>query len=112
MHLFQRQFPALDPVVEEGLCELIAYLWLQRQKNTEADFQIDLKQNNDDPVYGLIVHDGSSTYIHITHCPWCGVRLPGPKRDLWFDTLEKMGYEDPLNQEIPAEFLSNVWHRK
>ena len=52
VHLFQHRFPALAPVVEEGLCELIAYLWLQRQKNTGADYQIHLKQNSDDPVYG------------------------------------------------------------
>lgn len=62
--------------------------------------------------YGLIVHDRSSTYIHITHCPWCGVRLPEPKRDLWFDTLKKMGYRDPLDQQIPEEFLTDAWHGK
>ena len=26
--------------------------------------------------YGLIVHDGGSSTVRISHCPWCGARLP------------------------------------
>jgi hypothetical protein len=26
--------------------------------------------------YGLIVHDGGSSFIRINFCPWCGARLP------------------------------------
>lgn len=25
--------------------------------------------------YGLIVHDGGTSYVAIRFCPWCGVRL-------------------------------------
>ncbi len=25
--------------------------------------------------YGLIVHDGGSSYVEISHCPWCGASL-------------------------------------
>ncbi|WP_460304199.1 DUF6980 family protein [Actinocorallia aurea] len=25
--------------------------------------------------YGLIIHDGGSSYIEIAFCPWCGRRL-------------------------------------
>ena len=25
--------------------------------------------------YGLIVHDGGSSFIEISFCPWCGSRL-------------------------------------
>jgi hypothetical protein len=25
--------------------------------------------------YGLIVHDGGSSYITIDYCPWCGTNL-------------------------------------
>jgi len=25
--------------------------------------------------YGLIVHDGGSSYVAISHCPWCGTKL-------------------------------------
>ena len=26
--------------------------------------------------FGLIVHDGASSVIEITFCPWCGKKLP------------------------------------
>ena len=29
----------------------------------------------DDDSYGLIVHDGGSSYIRISYCPWCGTKL-------------------------------------
>lgn len=29
-------------------------------------------------VFGLIVHDGGSSFIAIDFCPWCGTRLPRP----------------------------------
>lgn len=25
--------------------------------------------------YGLVIHDGTESYIEISHCPWCGRRL-------------------------------------
>lgn len=59
--------------------------------------------------YGLIIHDGSSSYVLIQHCPWCGKKLPESKRDLWFDTLETLGFDNPLQDEIPAEFETDAW---
>lgn len=29
--------------------------------------------------YGLIVHDGGSSFVRIQFCPWCGVGLEKPK---------------------------------
>ncbi|WP_420910669.1 DUF6980 family protein [Qipengyuania spongiae] len=26
--------------------------------------------------YGLIIHDGGSSVITISYCPWCAVKLP------------------------------------
>ena len=26
--------------------------------------------------YGLMVHDGGSSAVEISFCPWCGARLP------------------------------------
>ena len=26
-------------------------------------------------TYGLIVHDGGSSFVAIAHCPWCGANL-------------------------------------
>ncbi|MER2010328.1 MAG: hypothetical protein ABS939_23085 [Psychrobacillus sp.] len=62
--------------------------------------------------YGIIVHDGSTSFIEISFCPWCGTKLPMSKRDLWFDTLEKLGYDDPFEQDIPQDFNSNKWYNK
>lgn len=66
--------------------------------------------------YGIPVRDGeeavSSSYIGIDFCPWCGRKLPDSKRDDWFETLEKLGYDEPMEQEIPKEFESSEWYEK
>ena len=62
--------------------------------------------------YGLIIHDGGNSCISISFCPFCGTKLPASKRDLWFDTLEAMGVEDPSEQDIPKEFTTSEWHKK
>ena len=62
--------------------------------------------------YGLLIHDGGSSYVLIAHCPWCGKSLPTPKRELWFETLSAMGFDEPMDQEIPDEFKTDAWHRR
>jgi hypothetical protein len=52
-------------------------------------------------------YDDSLTLIR--YCPWCGIALPESKRYLWFSTLERLGYDDPLCQEIPEEYKSKQW---
>ena len=54
--------------------------------------------------YGLIVHDGGASYVKISFCPWCGGRLPDSKRDLWLDELERLGFDDPFNEDIPKRY--------
>lgn len=61
--------------------------------------------------YGLVVHDGGATYILVQHCPWCGTALPESRRDRWFDELEAMGFEDPLQGDIPERYRSDAWYR-
>ena len=61
--------------------------------------------------YGLIIHDGGSSSREIKFCPWCGSKLPASKRDAWFNKLEKMGFDNPAEQNIPMEFNSDAWHR-
>jgi len=61
--------------------------------------------------YGLIIHDGGESFIEISYCPWCGTKLPKSKRDLWFKTLEKLGFDDPLQQDIPEEFKTDEWYK-
>ncbi|WP_129691481.1 DUF6980 family protein [Gottfriedia acidiceleris] len=62
--------------------------------------------------YGIIIHDGRSSFIEIMYCPWCGTKLPMSKRELWLDTLEKLGYDEPFEQDIPEEFESDKWYNK
>jgi len=73
------------------------------------DALISYNENFDE--YGLIIHDGGTAVSSIAYCPYCGHKLPKSKRDLWFDTLESMGYDDPAEQEIPPEFQSGDWYR-
>ncbi len=62
--------------------------------------------------YGIIVHDGGSSFISIEFCPWCGKKLPESKRDRWFEKLEGLGFDDPFSQSIPEEYQSNAWYVK
>lgn len=63
--------------------------------------------------YGIPICDGkngiATSYILISNCPWCGKRLPESKRDEWFESLEKIGYDSPLDQNIPLEFKTSEW---
>ncbi len=67
--------------------------------------------NNKFDEYGLIIHDGGTSSLHIDYCPWCGTKLPESKRDLWFDTLEQLGFDEPFEQEIPKEFKTDEWYK-
>lgn len=60
--------------------------------------------------YGVIIHDGGKSSILINYCPWCGKKLPESKRDLWFDKLEALGYENPFLEEIPEIFETGQWY--
>lgn len=50
--LFLNAYPKLPPMVEEGICEYSAYLWLKQQGTAEAAYRLKLLQNNKDPIYG------------------------------------------------------------
>ena len=58
--------------------------------------------------YGLLIHDGGASMLLISHCPWCGTKLPGSARDRWFDELEAMGL-DPITDDIPDAYRSAEW---
>ena len=47
--------------------------------------------------------------IQLEYCPWSGKKFPESVRDEWFDILRSMGFEDPLDQDIPEEFNSEKW---
>lgn len=61
--------------------------------------------------YALLARFGSPWVTNINFCPWCG----DPKRDLrdtYFDTLERMGFDEPLSQEIPEPFRTDQWWKE
>ena len=62
--------------------------------------------------YGLIIHDGGTSFCVISYCPWCGIKLAQSKRDRWFEELEALGIEDPSEENVPAQFLSDAWYRR
>lgn len=64
--------------------------------------------------FGFIIHDGGQSYVGINYCPWSGDKLPSSKRLQWFDELEKLGYEDPIEdfEQLPEEYKSNEWLKK
>lgn len=62
--------------------------------------------------YGIIIRDGGTSTIGIFFCPWCGIKLPESKRDLWFDTLEELGFDDPSEQAIPVQYESSEWYKE
>jgi hypothetical protein len=100
---------------------------MQKHCCEQMDHQVNLKcEQHPDPFdcpdnlifysykfdeYGIIIHDGGPSYSLISFCPWCGSALPESKRDLWFDLLEELGYDYPMEQEIPQEFKSDQWYR-
>ena len=62
--------------------------------------------------YGVRIHDGGSSSLLISFCPWCGASLPASRRDEWFTTLEGMGFDDPWEQDLPSEFTTDAWYRR
>jgi hypothetical protein len=61
--------------------------------------------------YGIIIHDGGSSYIQIGFCPWCGTKLPESKQVLRVETMESSGHS-PFDDEIPEEFQTDEWWKK
>jgi uncharacterized protein DUF6980 len=60
--------------------------------------------------YGLVIHDGTASYVLIDRCPWCGTRLPESARDKWFDAVDALDLE--ADAPPPDAFLTGEWRRK
>ncbi|MDR2441235.1 MAG: tetratricopeptide repeat protein [Planctomycetaceae bacterium] len=59
--------------------------------------------------YGIKVLDGGTSVQVLHYCPWCGSKLPESLRDEWFNTLRDMGYENPLDDDVPISYCSDLW---
>lgn len=51
--MFRRDFPKLDPMVEEGLCRLCQYVYLMADGSTAALARVERMWASSDPVYGM-----------------------------------------------------------
>ncbi len=57
-----------------------------------------------------------SVVDRITYCPWCGKKLPKSLRSEWYDEIENLGIELPLDNEkikkLPKEYQTEEWWKK
>ena len=58
-----------------------------------------------------VPYDGYVSTL-IKFCPFCGTKLGESKHKEWRDTLQALGYTDPGEEKIPAEFEDDRWWRK
>ena len=59
-------------------CEQMTYFAEYRCSEHESPFDCPdniIYYNPEKRIYGIIVHDGGSSFILIDHCPWCGKKL-------------------------------------
>jgi hypothetical protein len=61
--------------------------------------------------FGMPIRDGGASSLDMHFCPWGGTRAPDSKRDLWIATLESLGFDSPISDDIPDEFRTDAWWR-
>lgn len=59
--------------------------------------------------YGMPIRDGGMSYLVVSHCPWCGAKLPASARDAWFDAVDAAGLGDADIDALPEKFLTAAW---
>lgn len=57
--------------------------------------------------YGLVMHDGTTSYVLIAHCPWCGTCLPESARERWIAAIDGMGLDTA--GEVPPSYRTSTW---
>jgi hypothetical protein len=59
-------------------CEMMTFQ-LNQQCSQHADVfdcpDVLIFHSQQNKTYGLIVHDGGTSYIEIAYCPWCGINV-------------------------------------
>ena len=61
--------------------------------------------------YGIIIPEDKSI-MTLKYCPWCGKKLPDSMRDKWFEELEKLGFNEPWDEDIPEKYRDDRWYNK
>ncbi len=62
VHLYLHAFPDLPDVMDEGLCNLVEYLWLEGRKTPEAAVRLKLLAGTTDPIYGEGLRQALAAY--------------------------------------------------
>ena len=62
--------------------------------------------------YGVPIRDGGPSYLVISHCPFCGAKLPESGRHAWFHAIEADGHEDTPFSELPDKYRTAAWRRQ
>lgn len=65
-------------------CEMMAYQLTQECDQHADPFDCPdhlVYRSADGGTFGLIVHDGGSSFIEIRYCPWCGTAVGVPEDD-------------------------------
>lgn len=57
--------------------------------------------------YGLVMRDGTSAYVLLQYCPWCGTKLPDSARERWIAAVEGLGLDTA--GEVPPAFRTSAW---
>jgi len=57
----------------------------------------------------VIKHKDNYASRTIQFCPWCGSKFPKSLAKEWSDELEKIGFDDLLDENIPDEFKNDSW---
>ena len=50
--MFLHAFPDLPDIMDEGLCQLVEYLWLEGRKTPETAVRLKQMVQSKDPIYG------------------------------------------------------------
>jgi hypothetical protein len=61
--------------------------------------------------YGITILDGANSFLQLAFCPFCGRKLPLSVRSSWFSELEQIGFDEPMEQELPDAYRSDAWWR-
>ncbi len=66
VHLFLHAFPDLPDVLDEGLCQLVEYLWLEGRQTPEAAVRMKQMAENRDPIYGEGLRRARAAYLKMS----------------------------------------------
>lgn len=62
VHMCLHVFPDLPDLMDEGLCQLVEYLWLEGRKNPEAAVRLKQMVQSKDPIYGEGLRQARAAY--------------------------------------------------